>query len=269
MASAVVQVFGQPASTDVARVMACLLERKLEFELVRTDAFRRGHKLPELVKMRDPSGKVVLKHGDITLSDSRDICRYVCTEFPRWCTRGLYGAGALERASIEKWLQAEAQSFDAPSAALAFHLAFAPRPVGVPPPSSPAAATDGYDGGGEEEARRAAAVAESERRLLRVLDVYDDALGRSAYLAGDEFTLADLSHLPSAHRVARSARGRALLASRGNVARWYAAIAARPAWRQVVMVQGRSARGPRAFVAPEEATAPTVAAASEICVQTI
>ncbi|KAL5652756.1 hypothetical protein ACJX0J_038214, partial [Zea mays] len=24
----------------------------------------------------------------------RDICRYVCTEFPRWCTRDLYGAGA-------------------------------------------------------------------------------------------------------------------------------------------------------------------------------
>lgn len=48
------QVFGQPASTDVARVMACLLERQLEFELVRTDTFKRGrnNKLPELVKMR-------------------------------------------------------------------------------------------------------------------------------------------------------------------------------------------------------------------------
>jgi hypothetical protein len=114
MASAVVQVFGQPASTDVARVMACLLERKLDFELVRTDAFRRGRKLPELVKMRarssiilqtlffrtlntfsltlcnkwhmciscsardlsslicpcvqDPSSKVMLKHGDTTLT---------------------------------------------------------------------------------------------------------------------------------------------------------------------------------------------------------
>lgn len=65
------------------------------------------------------------------LVDSRDICRYVCTEFPRWCTRDLYGTGALERASIEKWMQAEAQSFDAPSAALAFHLAFPLRPVRV------------------------------------------------------------------------------------------------------------------------------------------
>ncbi|KAF8727994.1 hypothetical protein HU200_018567 [Digitaria exilis] len=250
MASAVVQVFGQPASTDVARVMACLLERNLEFQLVRTDTFRRGHKIPEFVKMRDLSGKVVLKHGDTTLSDSRDICRYVCTEFPRWCTKDLYGAGALERASIEKWLQAEAQSFDAPSAALAFHLAFARRPVRV---SSPATSPhDDKDEDVEEEERHAATVSESERRLARVLDVYDEALGRSAYLAGDEFTLADLSHLPNAHYVAcADARGRALLASRGNVARWYAAISARPAWRQVVSAQARSAHYPCAFQATD------------------
>ena len=45
MASSVMlQVFGQPASTDVARVMVCLLEQQLNFELVRTDTFKRGHK---------------------------------------------------------------------------------------------------------------------------------------------------------------------------------------------------------------------------------
>ncbi|KAL6642756.1 hypothetical protein ACP70R_020937 [Stipagrostis hirtigluma subsp. patula] len=231
--AAVLQVFGQPASTDVARVMACLFERKLEFELVRVDTFKRGHKLPEIVKMRDPGGQVTLKHGDVTLTDSRDICRYVCTEFPRWCTRALYGPGALERASIEKWLQAEAKSFDAPSSALAFHLAFADL----------AAAPDG---GGDDYARLAVAAEESERRLLEVLDVYDDALARSAYLAGDEFTLADLSHLPNAHYLACAARGRALLASRANVARWFGAISARPAWRQVVALQGSGAHGPAA-----------------------
>ncbi|CAD6211877.1 unnamed protein product [Miscanthus lutarioriparius] len=210
---AMLQVFGQPASTDVARVMVCLLERQLDFEL-------------------DPSGhQVTLTHGNVTLGDSRDICRYVCTEFPRWCTRDLYGAGALERASIEQWLQAEAQSFDAPSSALAlFHLAVGGAPAPAP-----------YVSGDE------AAAVESERQLVRVLDVYDGALGRSAYLAGDDFTLADLSHLPNAHYLACSARGRALLASRANVARWYAAISSRPAWRQVVAVQARTAHYPVAF----------------------
>lgn len=96
-----------------------------------------------------------------------------------------------------------------------------------------------------------ATAAESERQLLRVLDVYDGALGRSAYLAGDGFTLADLSHLPNAHCLACSARGRALLASRPNVARWYAAISSRPSWRQVVAAQARTAHYyPAAFDPP-------------------
>lgn len=161
------------------------------------------------------------------LLDSRDICRYVCTEFPRECTKALYGAGALERASIEKWLQAEAQSFDAPSSELAFHLAFAPWLAGAAP-----AAPD-------DEAR----VAESERRLLRVLGVYDDALARTRFLAGDEFTIADLSHLPNSHYIAGSERGRMLLGAKKHVARWYEDISARAAWRQVVAVQGAHPAG--------------------------
>lgn len=46
------QVFGQPASTDVARVLTCLFEKNLEFELVRIDTFKKQHKLPEFIKLR-------------------------------------------------------------------------------------------------------------------------------------------------------------------------------------------------------------------------
>jgi glutathione S-transferase len=46
------QVFGQPASTDVARVLTCLFEKDLEFELVRIDTFKKEHKLPEFIKLR-------------------------------------------------------------------------------------------------------------------------------------------------------------------------------------------------------------------------
>lgn len=50
--AAALQVFGQPASTDVARVLTCLFEKNLEFELVRTDTFKKSHKLPEFIKLR-------------------------------------------------------------------------------------------------------------------------------------------------------------------------------------------------------------------------
>jgi hypothetical protein len=38
--------------------------------------------------------------------------------------RDLFGPGTLERASIEQWLQTEAQSFDIPSADMVYSLAY-------------------------------------------------------------------------------------------------------------------------------------------------
>uniref|UniRef100_A0ACD5WHK3 Uncharacterized protein n=1 Tax=Avena sativa TaxID=4498 RepID=A0ACD5WHK3_AVESA len=210
------QVFGQPASTDVARVLTCLFEKNLEFELVRIDTFKREHKLPEFIKLRDPTGQVTFKHGDKTLVDSRAICRYLCTQFPEDGNRGIYGTGSLERASIEQWLQAEAHSFDAPSSELVFHLAFAPL-LSMNP----------------DEAH----IAENERKLQQMLGVYDEILAKNQYLAGDEFTLADLSHLPSSHYIAATPRGRKLFTSKRHVARWYDAISSRPSWQQVVKMQ--------------------------------
>lgn len=45
-------MFGQPASTDVARVLTCLFEKNSEFELVRIDTFKTHHKLPEFIRLR-------------------------------------------------------------------------------------------------------------------------------------------------------------------------------------------------------------------------
>ncbi|KAF8780522.1 hypothetical protein HU200_001650 [Digitaria exilis] len=213
------QVFGQPASTDVARVLTCLFEKKLEFELVRIDTFKTHHKLPEFIRLRDPNGQVTFKHGDKTLVDSRDICRYVCNQFPNDGNKTLYGSGALERASIEQWLQAEAQNFGPPSSALVFQLAFVPHlsHLGV--------------------RQDHAVIAENEDKLKQILDVYDEILSKNEYLAGDEFTLADLSHLPNSHYIVNTERGRKLFTNKKNVAKWYDKISKRETWAQVVKMQ--------------------------------
>jgi glutathione S-transferase len=133
----------------------------------------------------------------------------------RWI---IYGTGSLERASIEQWLQAEAQSFDAPSSELVFQLAFAPHLKDVNP----------------DEAR----IAENEKKLQNMLGVYDETLSKHNYLAGDEFTLADLSHLPNSHYIVNSSdRGRKLFTAKKHVAKWYEKIASRESWRQVVKMQ--------------------------------
>lgn len=150
-------------------------------------------------------------------ADSREICRYVAAEYASSGTKGLLGTGTLERASIEQWLQAETENFDPPSSALVFHLAFA-APMGMKPDKT--------------------VIEKNEEKLSKLLDVYDQRLALSEYLAGDDFTLADLSHLPNCHYlVSRSERGCRLFASRKNVDRWWKAISARPSWGRVVQLQ--------------------------------
>jgi glutathione S-transferase len=125
----------------------------------------------------------------------------------------------------------EARSFDVPSAATTsryYHLALAPI----------ASAGEEHGGGvgvGETE---------SEQQLRRVLSVYDDALARTRYLAGDEFTLADMSHLLNAHRLAGSEMGRTPLGSVKNVARWYETTRPSPHGRRGSGSSRRRAAGP-------------------------
>lgn len=46
------KVFGQPASTEVARVLTCLFEKDLEFQLIRIDSFKREHRIPEFLQLQ-------------------------------------------------------------------------------------------------------------------------------------------------------------------------------------------------------------------------
>lgn len=70
--------------------------------------------------------------------------------------------------------------------------------------------------------------------LEAVLDVYEVLLSKSAYLAGDELTLADLFHLPLGASLAPS--GVKLLEEEGkrpNVARWWKKVTGRESWKAV------------------------------------
>ncbi|CAA7391471.1 unnamed protein product [Spirodela intermedia] len=210
-----VNVYGPPASTAVARVLACLLEKEVKFQLIPVNMAKGKHKAPEYLKIQ-PFGQVpAFQDESITLFESRAISRYLCDKFADKGNKGLFGNGLLERASIEQWLEAEAQSFNPPSSVLVFQLAFAPRMRLKQDP---------------------AVIEQNEGKLAKVLDVYENRLEESRFLAGDDFTLADLSHLPNAQYITGTDRGH-LLTSRKNVNRWWEEISSRPSWKKVVEMQ--------------------------------
>ena len=74
----------------------------------------------------------------------------------------------------------------------------------------------------------------SERKLEAVFDIYENQLSKSKYLAGDWFSLADLSHLPSIRFLMNEAKLGHLVKERKHVNRWWEEISGRPAWKKLM-----------------------------------
>ncbi|KAH7690137.1 Glutathione transferase protein [Dioscorea alata] len=211
-----VKVFGSPTSADVARVLACLFEKDVDFQLIRIDGFKGKERKPDYLKLQPSGQPLTFEHGSKTLVESREICRYIAEKFADQGNKDLLGKGTLERASIEQWLQTEMQSFDPPTSALVFNLAFA-QIMDLEPDQQ--------------------VITKSKAKLANLLDVYEQRLEETNYLAGDKFTLADLSHLPNAQYLMAATKCGNLFRSRKRVSNWWDRISGRSSWRKVVEMQ--------------------------------
>ncbi|EYU34184.1 hypothetical protein ABFS82_03G030900 [Erythranthe guttata] len=221
-AAAPVRVYGPPFSSAVSRVLACLLEKDVPFQLQPVNMAKGEHKKPDYLKIQ-PFGQVpAFQDESITLFESRAISRYVCEKYSTKGNKGLYGTNPLEKASIDQWLEGEGQNFNPPSSVLVFQLAFAPR---------------------MKIKQDESLIKQNKAKLAKVLDVYEKRLGESRYLAGEEFTLADLSHIPNTHYLVNVCERDELFASRENVERWWGEISSRESWRKVVDMQKSPPRG--------------------------
>ncbi|EXB86755.1 hypothetical protein L484_007779 [Morus notabilis] len=126
------------------------------------------------------------------------------------------GATAEERAVVDQWLEVEAHNFNELVYTLVLQIVIMPRM--------------GKKGD-------LALVHSCEQKLEKVLDVYEQRLAKSGgYLAGDAFTLADLSHLPGIRYLVNEAKMGHLITERKNVIAWWEAISNRPAWKKFMKI---------------------------------
>lgn len=79
-------------------------------------------------------------------------------------------------------------------------------------------------------------VNETEVKLEKVLDIYEERLKKSSFLASNSFTLADLYHLPNIQYLMDTPTKR-LFEHRPSVRRWVAEITVRPAWKKACDVK--------------------------------
>ncbi|KAL5714128.1 glutathione transferase [Ranunculus cassubicifolius] len=210
----VVKVHGPPYASATRRVVACLIEKEIDYEILPVDMLNGAHKDPQFLKMQ-PFGVVpVIEDGDFMLYESRAIIRYYAEKYKSQGTE-LLGKTIEDRGFVEQWLEVEGQNYHPPIYNLILHLLFHPH-VGKPVDAK--------------------LVEESEEKLGQVLDIYEDRLSKSKYLAGNFFSLADLSHLPFTHYLVNAIGKEYMIRDRKCVSAWWDDITNRPAWKKVLQL---------------------------------
>ncbi|KAF3668026.1 hypothetical protein FXO38_08293 [Capsicum annuum] len=189
-----VKVYGPTLSTAVSRVLACFLEKDVKFELIPVNMAKGEHKKPDFQN----SGKFLvgnLNYGSFELR--------VYWKQPLDLTKIGFSFMMLILVLDGIW---GLHCFTD-----AYTLAFAPR---------------------MKLKQDENLIRQNEEKLKKVLDVYEKRLGESQYLAGDEFTLADLSHFPNIQYLVNGTDRAELFTSRENVGRWWGEISSRESWRK-------------------------------------
>ncbi|XP_059295245.1 glutathione S-transferase PARB isoform X3 [Lycium ferocissimum] len=202
-----IKVHGNPISNATMRVVACLIEKDLDFEFVFVDLVTGEHKKHPFLSL-NPFGQVpAFEDGDLKLFESRAITQYITHVYASNGNQ-LILQDPKKMAIMSLWMEVEGQRFEPPTLKLVWELCIKPM-TGMN--------TDD------------AIVKESEEQLSKVLDIYETRLAESKYLGGDSFTLVELHHLPNIYFL-MSTKVKALFDSRPHVSAWCADILARPAW---------------------------------------
>jgi len=202
----VIKIWGRNTSANVQKVMWAVAEIGLSHERIDIGGpFGKNRESAYLAM--NPNGLVpTLEEEDgFLLWESNSIVRYLAAK---------HRAGVLEPADLRARARAGAW-MDWQLSVLG--PAITPAFIGLirTPP----------------EKRNHAAIEESKRKTTEAITIVDGQLAKTAYLAGDAFSYGDIPVAAMANRYRQLVPERPPLR---NFERWYAAVAARPAFKDQV-----------------------------------
>src|SRR6185437_371888 len=115
--------------TRSIRVRWALQELGVDFEAIHVNLVAGEHKQPEFLAM-NPAGKIpVLVDGDLVLTESVAIVKYLAEKYP---DRGFLPASLRERAELDRWLLFTATELEQPLWRIARHTNLYPESDRLP-----------------------------------------------------------------------------------------------------------------------------------------
>jgi glutathione S-transferase len=201
------KLYDSKMAPNPRRTRIFLAEKGISLPTEQVDMMKMEHKTPEYTAInplqRMPA--LVLDDGTV-ITESLAICRYFEALQPE---PPLFGTGAKETALVEMWSRRVENNFFATVAAVFRHLHPAMKELEVP---------------------QVPAWAEANKpRVAWFLELLDDELAKREFIAGDNFSIADITALCTVDFM-KPAR-LAMPEGAANVKRWHAAVSARPSAR--------------------------------------
>jgi len=198
------KIYDLKAGLNTRRVRIFLAEKGIEVPRVEVDMAAGENQRPEYLA-KNPMGTMPLLELDdgTMIAESIAICRYFEILHP---DPPLFGVGALGQARVEMWNRRCELSLFFPVAHVFRHTHPAMKELEVP---------------------QVPAWAEANRpRVVDFLRILDAELGRKPFVAGERFTVADITALCAVDfmKPARIAAPEELT----NLKRWHAEVSARP-----------------------------------------
>jgi glutathione S-transferase len=200
------KLYGHPMSTCTRKVLTTLAEKGHEAQFVVVDLMKGEQKHPEHLA-RHPFGVVpVLEEDDGSrLYESRAIIRYLDRKLSG---PSLTPADPLAYGRMEQFISVESSYFSGPAMKIVMKaLMKRDTPDSV--------------------------IEQSRKDLEKPLEVIDAVLAKQQFLAGDSFSLAEVTWLPYLEYLHVAGEG-ALLGRYKNVSAWWERISTRPSWRKAV-----------------------------------
>jgi glutathione S-transferase len=206
------KVYGHPFSTCTRKVLCTLAEKGKNAmkgegaEFVLVDLMKGEHKQPEYLE-RQPFGQVpALDDDGFRLYESRAICRYLDATLPG---PRLVPTDPKGMALVEQWISNETSNFTAHAMKIVYQRFFNPmrgNPI-------------------DEKV-----VAEGLAGVERALPIMEKQLAKTEFIAGNAFSLADISFLPYIEYLYASKVGD-VIERHERVGAWWKKISERPSWK--------------------------------------